>query len=84
MLCQGLGATRAQVFLVDIRVVHAWWHQPHVDLIASRLLDGQPMSIEFLMAAFDRGSPEWVAMDGLCGAGVRLFALGAPPQSQSH
>jgi len=50
--------------LGGIRVVHAWWHQPYVDLIADRLA-GQPMSDEFMAAAFRRGSAEWLAMEGL-------------------
>lgn len=59
--------------LGGLRVVHAWWHQPHVDLIASRWVPGSRMSDEFLLAAFDRGSPEWDAMEGLSkGLEVRL------------
>ena len=48
-----------------IRVVHAWWHQPHVDLVAARIAPGRPMDDAFLRAAFARGSPEWDAMEGL-------------------
>lgn len=50
--------------LGGLRVVHAWWHQPYVDLIQERL-DGRPMSDEFIVAACRKGSPEWVAMEGL-------------------
>jgi hypothetical protein len=47
-----------------IRVVHAWWHQPYVDLVNERLA-GQVMSDEFVAAACRKGSPEWEAMEGL-------------------
>ncbi|MEB0112779.1 metallophosphoesterase [Variovorax sp. RTB1] len=47
------------------RVVHAWWHQPYVDLVAERLRPGMPMSEDFLRAAYVRGSPEYLAMEGL-------------------
>lgn len=48
-----------------IRVVHAWWHQPFVDLVALRFTPGESMSEEFLHAAYAGGTPEWTAMDGL-------------------
>lgn len=48
-----------------IRVVHAWWHQPHVDLVAGQGGPSRPMDDAFLHAAFDRGSPAWDAMEGL-------------------
>jgi hypothetical protein len=51
--------------LGGLRLVHAWWHQPYVDLVASRWPDGQAMSDEFLHAAYAKGSPEWTAMEGL-------------------
>jgi hypothetical protein len=59
--------------LGDIRVVHAWWHQPHVDLIASRWKDGEPLPEELVHAAHAKGSVEYEAMDGLCkGLELRL------------
>jgi len=59
--------------LNHIRVVHAWWHQPHVDLIAARLSSMQPMDERFLLDAYAKGSPEWEAMEGLTkGLEVRL------------
>lgn len=48
-----------------IRVVHAWWHQPHVDLVAGRTGAGSAMDDMFLDAAFDEGSAAWEAMEGL-------------------
>lgn len=56
-----------------IRVVHAWWHQPHVDRVASQWLEGAAMSDELLLAAYDKSRPEWAAMEGLTkGLEVRL------------
>jgi hypothetical protein len=52
--------------LGDIRVVHAWWHQPYVDLIASRWKEGEPLTDDLLHAAHDKGSCEYEAMEGLC------------------
>jgi hypothetical protein len=59
---------RLPVFLDlgDIRVVHAWWHQPYVDLIASRWKEGEPLPDDLLHAAHNKGSPEYEAMEGLC------------------
>lgn len=51
--------------LGGLRVVHAWWHQPYVDLIAQHWAPGSRMSDEFLLAAFERGSPLYDAMEGL-------------------
>lgn len=59
--------------LEHIRVVHAWWHQPYVDEVAARWLPDNPMGEEFLHAAYAKGSPEWLAMEGLTkGLEVRL------------
>lgn len=59
--------------LGDIRVVHAWWHQPHVDLVARRLPSGRAMDDDFLHEAYVNGSPEWEAMEGLTkGLEIRL------------
>lgn len=59
--------------LGGIRVVHAWWHQPHVDLVCGQLTGGQPMSDDFLYRAYDKQTPEWQAMEGLSkGLEVRL------------
>jgi len=51
--------------LGDIRVVHAWWHQPYVDLVATALPAGQPMSDDLLHRAYIKGTPEREAMEGL-------------------
>ena len=59
--------------LGDLRVVHAWWHQPFVDVVASRVAPGRALDEDFLHAAYDRGSPEWGAMEGLTkGLEIRL------------
>jgi hypothetical protein len=58
-----------------IRIVHAWWHQPHVDLVASRMAPGRAMDEDFLHDACVRESPEWKAMEGLTkGLEIRLPA----------
>lgn len=51
--------------LGNIRVVHAWWHQPHVDLVAARWSPGRVMDENFLHEAYFEGSPVWEAMEGL-------------------
>ena len=51
--------------LGGIRVVHAWWHQPYVDLVGGPLSDGRPMSNAFLYNAYDQSSAEYLAMEGL-------------------
>jgi hypothetical protein len=48
-----------------IRAVHAWWHNPHVELVWDRIAPGQPMDDQFLQAAYAKGSAEWDAMEGL-------------------
>ena len=53
------------VDLGGARVVHAWWHQPFVDVVTRGWPAGTPMSDEFLRAAYARGSPEFEAMEGL-------------------
>lgn len=59
--------------LDGIRVVHAWWHDPYVDLVAAKWTAGTPMRDDFLVAASTKDSPEWHAMDGLTkGLEVRL------------
>jgi Calcineurin-like phosphoesterase len=59
--------------LGGIRVVHAWWHQPYIDLLRQHLAPGRPMEDEFLHRAYDRTQPEWAAMEGLTkGLEVRL------------
>jgi len=51
--------------LGGLRVVHAWWHEPHVSLLAGRIQPGKPMADDFLQASYVRGSSEWQAMEGL-------------------
>lgn len=61
--------------LGGIRVVHAWWHQPYVDLVAQAVPPGHAMDEDFLHAAHVNGSPEWEAMEGLTkGLELRLPA----------
>lgn len=52
--------------LGELRVVHAWWHQPHVDLVSERFWDGEKMCTDFLHKAFDESTPEFQAIEGLC------------------
>jgi hypothetical protein len=51
--------------LGGIRVVHAWWHDPYVSLVKENMVGGQPMSHEFIVASHNKGSVEFVAMEGL-------------------
>lgn len=61
--------------LGGLRVVHAWWHQPYVDLVAKQWPPGSPLGDDFLHSAYVKGSDEWRAMDGLTkGLEVRLPA----------
>jgi hypothetical protein len=61
--------------LGGIRVVHAWWHEPHVQLVGRRLLKGKSLDDDFLHDAYVKNSPEWAAMEGLTkGLEVRLPA----------
>ena len=52
--------------LGELRVVHAWWHQPHVDFINANFWNNGVMCEDFLQKAFNQGSPEFLAMEGLC------------------
>jgi hypothetical protein len=59
--------------LGSARVVHAWWHQPYVDVASQHLVSGMPMDEDFLRAAYTKGSAEYVAMEGLTkGLEIRL------------
>lgn len=61
--------------LGGIRVVHAWWHQPHIEAVTTRLARGSAMDDEFLHMAYDKANPEWAAMEGLTkGLEIRLPA----------
>ena len=51
--------------LGEIRVVHAWWHQPYVDLVAKLNPPGGSMTDAFLERAFTDGSPDCSAIKGL-------------------
>ena len=51
--------------LGGIRVVHAWWHQPHVDLVAAHYAGRSRMDDDVLHAAYDESSALWAAMEGL-------------------
>lgn len=51
--------------LGGIRVVHAWWHQPHAEQVGSRLPSGKLMDDEFLHATANKEHPLWAAMEGL-------------------
>ena len=59
--------------LGELRVVHAWWHQPYVDLVQAQFWDGDRMCSEFLHKAFDENSLEFKAIEGLSkGQEIRL------------
>jgi hypothetical protein len=59
--------------LGGLRAVHAWWHAPHIDLVAQRHPGGQPINEDFLLAVFSKGTPEWEAVEGITkGLEVRL------------
>jgi len=61
--------------LGEIRVVHAWWHEPYVELVTGHVPSGRPMGEDFLHAAYVKGSAEWQAMEGLTkGLEIRLPA----------
>lgn len=66
--------------LGGIRVVHAWWHQPHFDLVEKSFWDGESMSEDFLHAAHDKKSPVWAAMDGL----LKGLEIDLPDGHQYH
>jgi len=51
--------------LGHIRVVHAWWHQPYVDFLATRLADDGVLDDDLMHAAAREESPEWRALEGL-------------------
>lgn len=51
--------------LGDLRVVHAWWHQPYVDRVKASWQGGAPIPDPFLLAACTKNTPEWEAMEGL-------------------
>ena len=42
--------------LGEIRVVHAWWHEPYVELVIGHVPSGRPMGEDFLHAAYLKGS----------------------------
>lgn len=56
---------RPTLDLGALRVVHAWWHPPHVELVDALWPEGSSMSDAFLVAACDGSSPVWAAMEGL-------------------
>lgn len=56
---------RPTLDLGGIRVVHAWWHDAHAELIDRLWPQGRPMSDEFLHAAYDKARPESAAMEGV-------------------
>ncbi|MCE2946593.1 MAG: metallophosphoesterase [bacterium] len=49
--------------LGGIRVAHAWWNDTLVRQLGERLRDG--LDDAFLQAAARKGSPEWLAMEGV-------------------
>jgi hypothetical protein len=52
--------------LDGIRVVHAWWHPPHIETLEShRGAAAAPLEDDFLRQAFSKGSDLYKAVDGL-------------------
>ncbi len=51
--------------LGGIRVVHACWDQGHVDLVSKHFDTVRGMNEQFLHAAFQEPTPEWLAMECL-------------------
>lgn len=51
--------------LGGLRVVHAWWHEPYVQMIESAYWRDGRIDENFLHAAYDKSRPEWAAMEGL-------------------
>lgn len=58
--------------LGGLRVVHAWWHPPYVELVNDALGDGI-MDAAFVLEAFDKSTALYAAMEGLTkGQEIRL------------
>lgn len=63
---------RPALDLGGLRVVHAWWHPPYVDLVDAALGNGF-MDDAFVLEAFDKCTPLYAAMEGLTkGQEIRL------------
>lgn len=61
--------------LGEIRVVHAWWHQPYADHAASDMARNAAVSESYLLNAFEEGSEHFKAVEGLLkGLEIRLAA----------
>jgi hypothetical protein len=52
--------------LGEIRVVHAWWHPPHLALAGSRADEGVLLNDELLHSIHDSASPESKAVQEMC------------------
>lgn len=51
--------------LDGLRVVHAWWHEPYVQMIENSYWKDGRIDDDFLHAAYDKSRLEWAAMEGL-------------------
>lgn len=61
--------------LGGIRAVHAWWHEPHLKVVADAGQQAGLQDDQFLHQAFERGTAAWSAMEGLTkGLEIRLPA----------
>jgi hypothetical protein len=49
--------------LPGLRVVHACWHAMHMAIIKPHLDDGNRLNLDFVHAASQRGSPEFIALE---------------------
>lgn len=51
--------------LEDLRVVHAWWHQPYVDYVKKELPDGLAGADAFIQSAFDKTHIAYESLEGI-------------------
>lgn len=51
--------------LEHLRVVHAWWHQPHIDFVKREMPEGVLNSDAFLQSAFDKNHLVYETLEGL-------------------
>lgn len=77
--------------LEDLRVVHAWWHQPYVDFVNKEMPNGLLSSDAFIQNAFDGNHAAFVTLEGLTKgleinlpAGVNFTDAGGTVRSRSR
>lgn len=72
-LLQWLRSLPLVLDLGEIRVAHAWWHQPYVDFVASRWKDGESLPDDLLHAAVS------VERHGTRSKDIRVFIVARKP-----